>query len=136
MKYSLILVGLAALAPAGLAATSPQPLQAPAQVKKEPLVDRVRTAIDRSVAYLHKHQSADGGWEQAAVQSRLEHISDYRGITGTITISPKTGDRVNSPVVIMSIGPDGQYEVNSAWARQTRLHSAVTGGISHERRNR
>lgn len=57
-----------------------------------------------------------GGWSQATVQSHLDHISGYQGITGTITISPKTGNRVDTPVVILNIDSNGQYVIDPAWA--------------------
>jgi branched-chain amino acid transport system substrate-binding protein len=60
-----------------------------------------------------------GGWKEATVQSRLAHTSGYQGITGTITISPTTGDRSNSPVVMLNINSNGQYEINPAWATRT-----------------
>ena len=60
-----------------------------------------------------------GGWKQAKVRSGLDDISGYQGITGTITISPKTGNRVNSPVVILNIDASGQYQIDSAWATMT-----------------
>jgi branched-chain amino acid transport system substrate-binding protein len=38
-----------------------------------------------------------GGWNEAAVKSRLQHTTNYEGVTGIITIEPTTGNRVNSP---------------------------------------
>jgi branched-chain amino acid transport system substrate-binding protein len=58
-----------------------------------------------------------GGWNEAAVQSRLDHITNYQGITGTITIEPKTGNRANSPVVVLDIDSSGNYLINQAWAQ-------------------
>jgi branched-chain amino acid transport system substrate-binding protein len=60
-----------------------------------------------------------GGWNQSKVTAALDHISGYQGITGTVTISPETGNRVDSPVVILNIDAKGQYEINSAWATMT-----------------
>jgi ABC-type branched-subunit amino acid transport system substrate-binding protein len=60
---------------------------------------------------------ASGGWNESAVQSRLDHTTNYQGITGTITIEPPTGNRVNSPVVILNIDPTGNYLINPVWAQ-------------------
>jgi branched-chain amino acid transport system substrate-binding protein len=70
-----------------------------------------------SVELLARAVKDAGGWKEAAVQSNLEHISDYPGITGSITIQPKTGNRVNSPVVILDINSAGQYVIDPAWAQ-------------------
>jgi branched-chain amino acid transport system substrate-binding protein len=72
-----------------------------------------------SLMLLAQAVKAAGGWNQATVQSKLDHISGYQGITGPITIAPKTGDRVNSPVVILNIGSNGEYVINPAWAAMT-----------------
>ena len=58
-----------------------------------------------------------GGWKQAAVKSKLANTSAYPGITGTITIQPKTGNRVNTPVVMLDIDAAGNYVVDPTWAQ-------------------
>lgn len=58
-----------------------------------------------------------GGWHEAAVQSRLDQTTNYNGITGTITIQPKTGNRADSPVVILDINSAGNYVIDPAWAK-------------------
>lgn len=60
-----------------------------------------------------------GGWKEATVQSQLAHTTNYQGITGTITIEPKTGNRADPPVVILNVNATGQYVVNSQWAAAT-----------------
>jgi branched-chain amino acid transport system substrate-binding protein len=57
-----------------------------------------------------------GGWKQAAVQSKLLQTSAYPGITGTITIQPKTGNRLNTPVVMLDIDAGGNYVIDPTWA--------------------
>jgi ABC-type branched-subunit amino acid transport system substrate-binding protein len=57
-----------------------------------------------------------GGWKEAAVQSKLSHTSAYPGITGTITIQPKTGNRLNTPVVMLDIDAGGNYVIDPTWA--------------------
>jgi ABC-type branched-subunit amino acid transport system substrate-binding protein len=58
-----------------------------------------------------------GSWNEAAVQSKLTHTSAYPGITGTITIQPNTGNRLNTPVVMLDIDSAGNYVVDPTWAQ-------------------
>jgi branched-chain amino acid transport system substrate-binding protein len=57
-----------------------------------------------------------GGWDPGKVRRELTDTRNYTGITGSITIDPKTGNRVNVPVVILKLEPDGRYVVNPKWA--------------------
>src|SRR5438105_1539093 len=74
-----------------------------------------------SVKLLAEAVTEAGGWNEAAVQSRLDHIVNYKGITGAITIEPKTGNRADSPVVILDIDSSGNYLINRAWAQAARF---------------
>jgi branched-chain amino acid transport system substrate-binding protein len=47
----------------------------------------------------------------------LAHTRGFRGVTGTTTIVPSSGNRSNPPVVILDVGAGGRYTVNRAWAR-------------------
>jgi hypothetical protein len=46
---------------------------------------------------------------------------DYQGITGSITIDPKTGNRVDIPVVILDIDASGHYVIDPDWAAFARF---------------
>jgi branched-chain amino acid transport system substrate-binding protein len=81
---------------------------------------------DSVMLLAHAVQEA-GGWKEAAVQSQLTHITNYPGITGSITIQPKTGNRVDSPVVVLEINSAGQYLVNPEWAGATGFQLPATG---------
>lgn len=70
-----------------------------------------------SVKLLAQAVTEAGGWKEAATQSRLDQATNFQGITGTITIEPKTGNRANSPVVILDIDSSGNYLINRAWAQ-------------------
>jgi ABC-type branched-subunit amino acid transport system substrate-binding protein len=70
-----------------------------------------------SINLLAQAVRSAGGWNEATVQSRLDHTTNYQGITGTITIEPPTGNRANSPVVILNIDASGNYLINPAWAQ-------------------
>ena len=58
-----------------------------------------------------------GGWDSAQVESELSNTKNYEGITGTITIDPKTGNRKVVPVVILRISSNGDYVVDPQWAK-------------------
>jgi branched-chain amino acid transport system substrate-binding protein len=55
-------------------------------------------------------------WRGPLLQSDLAHTINYQGVTGTITIQPSSGNRVDPPVVILDITSSGQYVVDRAWA--------------------
>lgn len=57
-----------------------------------------------------------GGWDAGEVRRALTDTRDYAGITGSITIDPKTGNRVNVPVVILKLKSDSTYVVDPRWA--------------------
>ena len=56
------------------------------------------------------------GWDRTKVAQALLSTTDYAGITGTITIDPKNGNRVDVPVVILNLDADGTYTVDRRWA--------------------
>ena len=62
------------------------------------------------------HPRRPGAWDAAKVRRELSDTRDYTGITGSITIDPKTGNRVNVPVVILKLEPNGTYVVDPKWA--------------------
>jgi branched-chain amino acid transport system substrate-binding protein len=70
-----------------------------------------------SINLLAKAVREAGGWKGAAAHSNLDHTTNYPGITGTITIQPQTGNRANSPVVILNVDSAGNYVINPAWAQ-------------------
>jgi branched-chain amino acid transport system substrate-binding protein len=57
-----------------------------------------------------------GAWDKAKVREQLSNTKDYEGITGSITIDKATGNRVDVPVVILTLGADGKYTVDPKWA--------------------
>jgi branched-chain amino acid transport system substrate-binding protein len=57
-----------------------------------------------------------GGWDAAKVRDQLGATHDYAGITGTISIDRATGNRIDVPVVILTLGEDGKYTVDPKWA--------------------
>ena len=67
------------------------------------------------------------GWHQKAVAQALSHISNYGGITGPITIASKTGNRVQSTVVILDINSAGNYVIDPQWATASGFPLPPTG---------
>jgi branched-chain amino acid transport system substrate-binding protein len=55
-------------------------------------------------------------WAGPKLLGALQHTRAFRGVTGTTTILPASGNRAKPPVVILDIGASGQYTVDSAWA--------------------
>jgi ABC-type branched-subunit amino acid transport system substrate-binding protein len=52
----------------------------------------------------------------------LQHTRGFLGVTGTITIEPKTGNRAKPPVVILDINSAGHYTIDPAWAAFAGYH--------------
>jgi ABC-type branched-subunit amino acid transport system substrate-binding protein len=50
------------------------------------------------------------------LRNTLRHTRGFRGVTGTITIEPRTGNRAKPPVVILDINSAGYYSIDPAWA--------------------
>jgi ABC-type branched-subunit amino acid transport system substrate-binding protein len=67
------------------------------------------------------------GWHQAAVSTAMDHLRNYQGITGPITIAPSTGNRVQSTVVILDVNSAGNYVIDPQWAAATGF-PLPTGG--------
>jgi branched-chain amino acid transport system substrate-binding protein len=55
-------------------------------------------------------------WRGPQVRKDLAQTSSFPGVTGSITIEPGSGNRVNPPVVILDIDAAGQYVVDPTWA--------------------
>jgi branched-chain amino acid transport system substrate-binding protein len=57
-----------------------------------------------------------GSWDAAKVRQALSQTKGYMGITGSITIDPKTGNREDVPVVLLDVNDAGRYVINKEWA--------------------
>jgi ABC-type branched-subunit amino acid transport system substrate-binding protein len=64
-----------------------------------------------AAAVEHTHR-----WAGPKLRDALQHTRGFRGVTGTTTILPASGNRAKPPVVILDIDAHGQYTVDSAWA--------------------
>ena len=56
-----------------------------------------------------------GAWDPGKVRHALSRTRDFAGITGSITIDPKTGNRENVPVVLLDVNDQGQYVIDPKW---------------------
>jgi ABC-type branched-subunit amino acid transport system substrate-binding protein len=56
------------------------------------------------------------GWHRNATATTIDHTTGYQGITGPITIAPRTGNRTQNTVVILNINRSGIYVINHKWA--------------------
>jgi branched-chain amino acid transport system substrate-binding protein len=70
-----------------------------------------------SVRLLFDAVKKAGKWDAASVRKILTATKGYDGITGAITIDPKTGNRLDVPVVILTIDSKGDYAIDERWAR-------------------
>ena len=61
-----------------------------------------------SLAVTKRHQNATA--------TTIDHTTGYQGITGPITIAPRTGNRTQNTVVILNIDRSGNYVINHKWA--------------------
>ena len=53
----------------------------------------------------------------ADVTRELSATRHFTGLTGTIEIDPRTGNRVDVPIVVLNVSPQGDFIVDSAWAQ-------------------
>jgi branched-chain amino acid transport system substrate-binding protein len=56
-----------------------------------------------------------GGWDSERVRRALARTQNFAGITGSITIEPKTGNRENVPVVLLDVNGEGHYVIDPKW---------------------
>lgn len=61
------------------------------------------------------------GWSASKMNPALSHLVGYKGITGTTTIDPSTGNRNNPPLIMQTVNGSGQYVVSPVWQQ--------TGGL-------
>ena len=68
-----------------------------------------------SLGVLVDQVEAVHSWSTSEVNPALLHVSDYQGITGTITIDPATGNRDNPPIVMQTVDSTDHYVVAPQW---------------------
>lgn len=51
------------------------------------------------------------------VNTALFHLSGYSGATGTTTIDPATGNRLDPPLAMLVVDPSGHYVVSAVWSQ-------------------
>lgn len=62
-----------------------------------------------------------GSWSGQKVDPVLFHLSGYRGLTGTTTVNPATGDRNNPPLLMETVDSSGHYVVSQEWSQHGGL---------------
>ncbi|HAM01181.1 MAG TPA: hypothetical protein DCQ30_02985 [Acidimicrobiaceae bacterium] len=62
-----------------------------------------------------------GSWSGRKVDPVLFHLSGYRGLTGTTTINPGTGDRNDPPLLMETVDSSGHYVVSQEWSQSGGL---------------
>ncbi|HLX87778.1 MAG TPA: branched-chain amino acid ABC transporter substrate-binding protein [Acidimicrobiales bacterium] len=79
-------------------------------------------AYDSLGALVHEIQAV-GSLSPAKVNAALLHLSGYAGATGTTTIDPATGNRLDPPLVMQIVDPTGHYVVSPDWSQRGALPS-------------
>jgi branched-chain amino acid transport system substrate-binding protein len=74
-----------------------------------------------SLAILAQAVKTAGSWSAKKVDPVLFHVSGYRGITGTTTIDPSTGDRLDPPLLMETVNGSGHYQVSTQWSHDGGL---------------
>jgi ABC-type branched-subunit amino acid transport system substrate-binding protein len=82
-----------------------------------------------SVLMLAGAAKSAGSWTASTLAQNLDHTTGFHGVTGTISIDPGTGDRLNPPVVMLDVTSRGNYVVDPTWAAFARypLPAATSG---------
>jgi branched-chain amino acid transport system substrate-binding protein len=62
-----------------------------------------------------------GSWSASKVAPALLRVRGYAGITGTTTIDPATGSRLDPPLVMQVVNATGGYAVSAFWAKHGAL---------------
>lgn len=57
-----------------------------------------------------------GAWDGEAVKTRLTGTKGFEGLAGKIDVDPKTGNRVDVPVVVLGVNPEGRFVFDRRWA--------------------
>jgi ABC-type branched-subunit amino acid transport system substrate-binding protein len=73
-----------------------------------------------SVLMLAASARAAGTWRASPLARKLQHTSRFVGATGTITIEPRSGNRVSPPVVILDVDSTGNYVIDHPWAQYAK----------------
>ena len=74
-----------------------------------------------SLGVLVQEAKAVRSWAPSKLNPALFHVRGYQGITGTTTIDPPTGNRVDPPLVMQIVDASGHYVVSPGWAANGAL---------------
>lgn len=69
-----------------------------------------------SVRFLVDGVKKAGSFDAAKLEPILSGVTDWKGWTGTVKIDPKTGNRVDAPVVVTTVDADAHFHVDKDWA--------------------
>lgn len=58
-----------------------------------------------------------GGFDAAKLKAELGDTHDWDGWTGDVKLDPKTGNRIDAPLVVTGVEKDGHFHVDKAWAQ-------------------
>ncbi len=69
-----------------------------------------------SVNFLADGVTAARGFKKKRLKKVLDHVVDWHGVTGSVTIDPVTGNRVPATLVMLSVNAQGELVINQDWA--------------------
>ena len=70
-----------------------------------------------SLNFLAEGVKQAGGFDKGALEEKLSAVKDWQGITGSVTIDPKNGNRQPATVTIDSVNSKGEFHVDQDWAK-------------------
>ena len=60
--------------------------------------------------------AAKTGFETGALSAGIRAVNGWKGWTGTVAFEAGSGNRIPAPLTVDSVGDDGSYHVDQAWA--------------------
>ena len=69
-----------------------------------------------SLNFLLDGARSAGGFNKFRLKRVLDHVTDWQGVTGPVTIDPVTGNRVPATLVMLTVDAQGQLIINQDWA--------------------
>jgi len=70
-----------------------------------------------SLNFLAEGVKQAGGFDKGSLEEKLSAVKDWQGITGSVTIDPKNGNRQPATVTIDSVDSKGEFHVDQDWAK-------------------
>ena len=70
-----------------------------------------------SLNFLAEGIKQAGGFDKGALEEKLSAVKGWQGVTGSVTIDPRNGNRQPATVTIDSVDSKGEFHVDEDWAK-------------------